>query len=103
MRKDEFQSLKKLERELLTDNEIALLNAEVETESKAILARQELANDIMKYKALHHLTLEDLAAKLGTSKSQANRILKAKASYTLETIYHICRIIGKKELKLRIF
>ena len=103
MDQKEFQTVDELKSELLTDNEISRLNAEVETKCKAILARQELANDVMKYKESHNLTLEGLAEKLGTSKSQANRILKAKASYSLETIYRICRIIGKKELTLKIF
>ena len=57
----------------------------------------------MQYKNSQDLTLQGLAEKLETSKSQANRILKAKASYSLETIYRICRIIGKKELTLKIF
>ena len=98
-----FQSVKQLENELLSDAEILALNAEVEAESKAILARKELADDVRKYKEEHHLTLDALAAKLGTSKSQANRILKAKASYSLETIYRVCRIIGKKTLTLKIY
>lgn len=92
-----------LKKELLSEGDIASLEADVSTERQAILARQELANDVMNYKKIQGLTLEGLAEKLGTSKSQANRILKAKASYSLETIYRICRIIGKKELTLKIF
>ncbi|MCF6807810.1 helix-turn-helix domain-containing protein [Thiotrichales bacterium 19S9-12] len=103
MSKYKFKSLDQLEKELLTADESAQLNAEVEAESKAILARQELANDVMRYKEKNHLTLDALAEKLGTSKSQANRILKAKASYSLETIYRICRIIGKRKLTLKIY
>ncbi|MEM9242428.1 MAG: helix-turn-helix domain-containing protein [Pseudomonadota bacterium] len=103
MSKYEFHSLEDLEKKLLSPHEAKLLNAEVEIESKAILARQELADDVMKYKEDNHLTLDRLAEKLGTSKSQANRILKAKASYSLETIYRICRIIGKKKLILKIY
>jgi antitoxin component HigA of HigAB toxin-antitoxin module len=103
MSNHKYQTLDEVMNELLTPEEIASINAEAEAECKAILARQELAADVIRYKESHHLTLDGLANALGTSKSQANRIIKAKASYSLETIYRICRIIGKKELTLKIF
>lgn len=103
MSKYDFIDSETLKKELLSKEEIAAIEIDTTIESQAIIARQELASDVMKYKNSQGLTLEGLAEKLGTSKSQANRILKAEASYSLETIYRICRIIGKKELTLKIF
>ncbi|WP_192483039.1 MULTISPECIES: helix-turn-helix domain-containing protein [Cysteiniphilum] len=103
MSKYNFVDSETLKKELLSKEEIAAIEIDTTIESQAIIARQELANDVMEYKNSQGLTLEGLAEKLGTSKSQTNRILKAKASYSLETIYRICRIIGKKELTLKIF
>lgn len=103
MSKYDFIDSETLKKELLSKEEISAIEIDTTIESQAIIARQELASDVMKYKNSQGLTLEGLAEKLGTSKSQANRILKAKASYSLETIYRICRIIGKKELTLKIF
>ncbi|WHN66285.1 MULTISPECIES: helix-turn-helix domain-containing protein [unclassified Cysteiniphilum] len=103
MSKYDFIDSETLKKELLSKEEISAIEIDTTIESQAIIARQELASDVMEYKNSQGLTLEGLAEKLGTSKSQANRILKAKASYSLETIYRICRIIGKKELTLKIF
>ena len=54
-----------------------------------------IARAVKDYKEENNLTYEDLKTKLGTSKSQAQRIVDGSAGFTTETIFKIGHLIGK--------
>jgi antitoxin component HigA of HigAB toxin-antitoxin module len=54
-----------------------------------------IARAVKDYKEDNNLTYEDLKVRLGTSKSQAQRIVDGSAGFTTETIFKIGHLIGK--------
>ena len=97
MRELKFTSFEDYEKENpLPPERQARVDAMVEEALKNIENfNMNIARAVKDYKEENNLTYEDLKAKLGTSKSQVQRIVDGSAGFTTETIFKIGHLIGK--------
>jgi antitoxin component HigA of HigAB toxin-antitoxin module len=90
-----FQTLEDLEKELFTDEEIAVLNKEAEARSKK---RKQLAEDVSKaviqYMAENNLGFNQFKKKLKMSSATLSKIIKGQANLTLDSLVAISQCTG---------
>jgi hypothetical protein len=80
----------------ISDERIKKINANAEAKLKRYdRLRNSIARELLKYKEDNDLSFKEIKEGLNTSTSQAQRILKGTANFTLETILNISEFIGK--------
>lgn len=86
-----------LERDLgFSKERIDKINSNVEKKLESYdRLRRSISKELLIYKEVNNLSLNDIREGLNTSRSQVQRILSGTSNFTLETILNISEFIGK--------